>query len=129
MKRKTAFLFVAFCMIFGTIAFFSGKADISYAAGGTAYAAKGTPTVDAVKDERYNETMFIELGSDKTAIAEIYALWDLEYVYIYADVRDKTVSHIDGGVFSYNPWNSDSLEVFVDRTLSRSTDSGMPYGN
>ncbi len=102
------------------------KAD---AAGGTTYAAYGTATVDAEKDERYNETMFVELGTDKTARVEVYALWDYDHIYVYADVWDRTVSHIDPAIFPNTPWYSDSLEIFIDRTLSRSTDNNMPYGN
>lgn len=99
------------------------------AAGGTTYAAYGTAVVDAEKDARYNETMYVELGTDKTARVEVYALWDYDNVYVYADIWDRTVSHIDMGIFPNTPWYSDSLEIFVDRTLSRSTDNNMPYGN
>jgi len=99
------------------------------AAGGTTYAAKGTPTIDGIKDSRYSETSCIELGSDKTAKTEVYALWDETYLYFYADVWDKTISTIDSTTFATTPWYSDSLEIFVDRTFSRSTDTNMPYGN
>lgn len=100
------------------------------AAGGTTYAAYGAAEIDAERDARYNDTMFVELGTDKAARAEVYALWDYDYIYVYADVWDRTVSHIDPAVFNANtPWLADSLEIFVDRTLSRSTDNSMPYGN
>ncbi len=109
--------------------FGQGKTTHVYAAGGTAYAAYGTPTVDGQKDDRYNETMYVSLGSDQTARADVYALWDYNYVYIYADVWDKSLCQIDPGLFANTPWVADSLEVFVDRELSRSTESSMPYGN
>ena len=99
------------------------------AAGGTAYAAYGTPSIDGEKDARYQETMSVGLGTDKTARTEVYALWDYSNLYVYADVWDKTVSHIDDAVFATTPWYSDSLEIFVDRTLSRSSDNKIPYGN
>ncbi|HHT66881.1 MAG TPA: hypothetical protein GX010_01440 [Erysipelotrichaceae bacterium] len=130
MKKRIALsitAFLAFASLSHTL-LHSNYQPVS-AAGGTAYASYGTPTIDADKDDRYDFSSVISLGAESTARCDVYALWDYDHVYVFSNIWDKTLSHIDNDVFDVTPWYSDSLEIFIDRTSSRSSNTNMPYGN
>ena len=89
------------------------------AAAQTFTAAKGTAVIDGVMDDAYKAASPIQVDQVlrtaegiATATAQVYAIWDNEALYVYADVTDGTKS-----TQVTNPeqlYESDSFEVFVD---------------
>lgn len=77
------------------------------------YAAKGTATVDAEKDEIYDNSMTILFGKSGMTSVKAWALWDESNIYVFAEVYDKTPVDTPSDIFQ--PWNSDSIEIFINR--------------
>lgn len=90
--------------------------------GQTSDAATGTPVIDGTLDEAYKASTKLEIGANKffyadnagdeskAAKATAYFLHDTEALYFYIDVDDATVS----GSNTTNPWECDSVELFLD---------------
>ncbi|MEN8906279.1 MAG: endo-1,4-beta-xylanase [Clostridiales bacterium] len=91
-------------------------------------ASKGKPVIDGKIDDCWLDskpvtTNVITQGTD-TAKAEIQTLWSNGFLYILANVTDDVLSDVNA-----NPWEQDSVEVFLDenmaRTLSYENDDGQ----
>jgi endo-1,4-beta-xylanase len=80
----------------------------------------GTPIIDGDMDKVWNRanllTTDIEVEGGEGSIAEFYTLWDDTHLYIYAVVTDKYLSDA-----SVNPWEQDSIEVFVDQNNGKTS--------
>ncbi|MBD3918592.1 endo-1,4-beta-xylanase [Paenibacillus sp. PR3] len=92
-------------------------------AGKTATAAKGTPTIDGNKDDIWNTASPIDINVTQTGItkadthmpaATARMLWDNGNLYVFAQVTKDPSEPLDKG--NANPWEQDSLEVYVDLT-------------
>ncbi len=81
----------------------------------------GTPLVDAVEEPAWRDAAPINTGvwvqGTSGATATLKLLWDADYLYVLAHVRDPLLSKS-----SSNPWEQDSLELFVDQNNAK-TDS------
>nr|AAD32593.2 family 10 xylanase XynB [Thermotoga sp. FjSS3-B.1] len=80
-----------------------------------ATAKYGTPVIDGEIDEIWNtteeiETKAVAMGSlDKNATAKVRVLWDENYLYVLAIVKDPVLNKDNS-----NPWEQDSVEIFID---------------
>jgi endo-1,4-beta-xylanase len=97
---------------FGTLAFKEAVA--------VTVAVRGTPKIDAVEDDIWataNEiyTDVWVMGSSG-ATAKVRTMWDDEHLYVYAVVTDKLLSNA-----ATNPWEQDSIEVFLDQNNAKTT--------
>ena len=92
-----------------------------------AFAAKGTPKIDGKVDDVWNTAPRIvtarqvddlnKLGAgEQVARADVRCLWDDEYLYCLAVVKD---SNLQAG--GDQDWQHDSVEWFVDAGLDRQT--------
>jgi endo-1,4-beta-xylanase len=81
-------------------------------------AIAGTPTIDGEMDPSWQKANSfntkVVLGTGKVASAKVRTMWDENNVYLYAEVTDPVLSAI-----SVNPWEQDSLEVFIDQNYAR----------
>lgn len=71
-----------------------------------AAAARGTPVIDAVEDAAWSAAA--PLGKEQPW-NQIRTLWDAGHLYVLARVTDPSLSEE-----SPNPWEQDSVEIFVD---------------
>ncbi len=82
--------------------------------GNTAEVKKGTPIIDAVMDDLYADAQVLKTEAltdgDTDVYAEVRALWDEEYIYVFFDVKDPVLS-----AKNPNEWEHDSVEVVVDQ--------------
>ncbi len=83
-------------------------------------AAQGTPVIDGVKDRVWTRAAAITtnvwvMGSSG-ATATVKTLWDSSHLYVFAVVNDSLLSKA-----SANPWEEDSIEVFVDQNNGKTT--------
>lgn len=80
----------------------------------------GTPTVDGDMDDAYNASDAIKtevVSSGKSlAYAEARLLWDANFLYVFASVKDPVLSASNS-----NAWEQDSVEFFIDQTNSKAT--------
>jgi endo-1,4-beta-xylanase len=91
-------------------------------------AAKGTPVIDGIQDPIWAHTPQIStdtwIQGTSGATAKVKMLWDDEHLYVLAVVSDSLLSKA-----SANPWEQDSIEVFVDqnnaKTKSYQSDDGQ----
>jgi endo-1,4-beta-xylanase len=91
-------------------------------------ARKGTPVIDGIKDAVWARTAEITTDTwvegSSGATAKVKMLWDDSHLYIFATVTDPLLSKA-----SANPWEQDSIEVFVDqnnaKTPSYQSDDGQ----
>ena len=97
---------------FGTLSLFPSRqlTDVRY----------GTPVVDAIEDKAWKlapeiTTSRFALGTSG-ATAKVKLLWDAGYLYIFATVSDPLLSKV-----SPNPWEQDSVELFVDQNNAQTT--------
>ena len=89
---------------------------------------RGTPRVDAAEDLVWKEAAPLTTNTwvqgTTGATATLRLLWDATHLYVYAHVRDPLLSKA-----SSNPWEQDSLELFVDqnnaKTVSYQADDGQ----
>ncbi|MFS0724371.1 endo-1,4-beta-xylanase [Paenibacillus sp. 1P07SE] len=87
----------------------------------TAQAAKGTPTIDGNRDDSWNHAApalqtNVWVEGNAGATAEFQTLWDHEHLYVYAEVSDTLLSDA-----SANPWEQDSIEIFVDQNNAKTS--------
>jgi endo-1,4-beta-xylanase len=85
-----------------------------------ASAAMGTPVIDAQEDHVWKKaqditTVTFVLGTSG-ATARVKTLWDANKLYIYATVTDNLLSKA-----SNNPWEEDSVEIFIDQNNAKTT--------
>lgn len=85
-----------------------------------ANAVAGTPVIDGEEDDVWATAPVILANTkpngqtEQAAIAEVRTLWDHDYLYVYADVADSELNNT-----SSNPWEQDSVEVFLSETMHR----------
>ena len=83
-------------------------------------ASYGTPQIDATKDSKWDAAD--EIGTTKWvqgttgSTAKFRTLWDNEYLYIFAEVKDSLLSKASGNV-----WEHDSVEIFLDQNNAKTT--------
>lgn len=80
----------------------------------------GTAVVDAIEDKAWKlapevTTSRFVLGSSG-ATAKVKLLWDAGHLYVFATVTDPLLSKA-----SPNPWEQDSVELFVDQNNAQTT--------
>lgn len=88
----------------------------------------GTPQVDAQEEGAWKDAAPIVTSTwiqgTSGATATLRLLWDATHLYVLAHVRDPLLSKA-----SSNPWEQDSLELFVDqnnaKSLSYQNDDGQ----
>ncbi|WKV08626.1 endo-1,4-beta-xylanase [Thermoanaerobacterium sp. CMT5567-10] len=85
-----------------------------------ATAIYGTPVIDGKVDDIWNNVEAIStntwvLGSNG-ATATAKTMWDDKYLYVLADVTDSNLNKS-----SVNPYEQDSVEVFVDQNNDKTT--------
>jgi endo-1,4-beta-xylanase len=105
---------------FGTLALLRGNQ--------LAEAVQGTPIVDGVEDALWAGADEITTGTwvlgTSGATASVKTMWDAGHLYVLAKVSDPLLSKA-----SANPWEQDSVEVFVDqnngKTASYEADDGQ----
>ena len=83
-------------------------------------AVRGTPNIDAEEDDIWAEAETVEtevwvLG-DSGATGTVKTMWDDEHLYVYFTVTDAQLSKEAG-----NPWEQDSIEVYVDQNNAKTT--------
>ncbi|WP_197286042.1 endo-1,4-beta-xylanase [Paenibacillus sp. FJAT-27812] len=88
----------------------------------------GTPILDGEMDAIWASAnklaTAVKVEGGEGSKAEFYTMWDDTHLYVYAWVTDKKLS-----AASPNPWEHDSIEVFVDqnngKTSSYEADDGQ----
>jgi len=84
------------------------------------YAGYGTPVIDGKADEIWNSTPDIPINRYQTAwhgaSGTAKVLYDEKNLYVLFNVND---TELDKG--SANPWEQDSVEVFIDENISRTS--------
>lgn len=79
----------------------------------------GTPVIDGKLDKAWKSqselTLTVKSG-DPQATAKVRAMWDDQYLYIYAVVTDKSLSKANS-----NPWEQDSIEIFIDQNNAKTS--------
>jgi endo-1,4-beta-xylanase len=86
------------------------------------------PVIDGVEDNAWSRASKITTSTwvqgSSGAMAKVKTLWDSGHLYIYAVVTDPVLSDT-----SSNPWEEDSIEIFVDqnnaKTASYQADDGQ----
>jgi endo-1,4-beta-xylanase len=83
-------------------------------------AVMGTPVIDGKIDSVWSKarvypTDTVSMG-EKAATAKFRVLWDSSYLYVLAQVTDKVLSAANS-----NPWEQDSVEVFLDQINSKTS--------
>jgi endo-1,4-beta-xylanase len=83
-----------------------------------ATAIQGTPVIDAVAENAWKQaneitTETVVLGNSG-ATAVVKTLWDEGHLYVFATVTDPLLS-----TASNNPWEEDSIEIFVDQNNAK----------
>ena len=91
--------------------------------------SRGTPVIDGVADPIWDratptDTPVALSDGAGTATASVRLLWDSQRLYVLATVTDPTLDES-----SPNPWEQDSVEVFVDpdngKTAGYADDDGQ----
>lgn len=81
-------------------------------------AVRGTPTIDGVADAVWASAREITTNTwvqgTSGAQATVKTLWDAGHLYVFAIVTDARLSKA-----SANPWEQDSLEIFVDQNNAK----------
>jgi endo-1,4-beta-xylanase len=79
----------------------------------------GTAKIDGKLDSAWKSQsvlpITVKTGSPE-ATANIRAMWDDKYLYIYAVVTDKKLSKANS-----NPWEQDSIEIFLDQNNGKTS--------
>ncbi|ADU28823.1 endo-1,4-beta-xylanase [Evansella cellulosilytica] len=74
----------------------------------------GTPTINGELDDIWQIATVFETDTwvegESGSTASVRALWDDEYLYVFAEVTDSQLSNV-----SNNEWEQDSVEIFVDQ--------------
>jgi endo-1,4-beta-xylanase len=83
-------------------------------------AIQGTPTIDGIADPVWlaapEITTHTWVQGTSGSTARVKTMWDASYMYILAVVTDNRLSKA-----SPNPWEQDSIEVFVDQNNAKTT--------
>lgn len=83
-------------------------------------AKKGTPTIDGTVNDSWSDSNVINvnefLQGESGATAKIRTMYDESYLYVLAEVTDTTPNNV-----SENPWEQDSIEIFIDEDFARSS--------
>ncbi|HOT90185.1 MAG TPA: endo-1,4-beta-xylanase [Anaerolineae bacterium] len=83
-------------------------------------AIKGTPVIDGIADALWADANEISTNvwvqGAGGATAKVKTMWDDTHLYVYAVVSDSLLSKA-----STNPWEEDSIEVFVDQNNAKTT--------
>ncbi|MBN2389990.1 MAG: endo-1,4-beta-xylanase [Anaerolineae bacterium] len=83
-------------------------------------AIEGTPVIDGYADALWTDATEIEtdvwVAGTNGATAKVKTMWDENHLYVYAVVSDTLLSKE-----SANPWEEDSIEVFVDQNNAKTT--------
>lgn len=85
---------------------------------GTALNTTVAPIVDGVKDDVWQDALtlsidrFQQAWSTATGVAKL--LWDEHFLYVLVEVTDDQLD-----TTSTNPWEQDSVELFLDQTNSK----------
>ncbi|MBO2942654.1 endo-1,4-beta-xylanase [Paenibacillus sp. F411] len=78
----------------------------------------GTPTIDGVEDGIWSNAVEMTTGQwiqgSSGATANVKTMWDGQFLYVFAKVSDTLLSDA-----SSNPWEEDSLEIFIDQNLGK----------
>jgi endo-1,4-beta-xylanase len=87
--------------------------------GQIAEAVWGTPSaIDGTLDPVFANAKVIatskETMGDTAATAKARMAWDYEYLYVFFEVKDPKLSDVNS-----NPWEKDSIEVFIDEKNSK----------
>lgn len=81
----------------------------------------GTPIIDGEKDDVWDKSMELVTNAwikgVKGAVAKVKTLWDENSLYVYAQVADEHLSKS-----SENPWEHDSVEIFIDYNNGKTED-------
>ena len=83
-------------------------------------AYQGTPAIDAEEDAiwanapEFSTTVWVVGSEDVGSTAVVRALWDSEYLYLYAVITDRLLSKA-----SANAYEQDSFEVFIDQNNAK----------
>ena len=83
----------------------------------------GSPVIDGEVDDVWNDAITVVpkcVTGDVYAEATFKSLWDDNALYILAEVTDRYMS-----VQSRNPYEQDSLEIFVDENNEKTKDYGV----
>ncbi|HXE80638.1 MAG TPA: endo-1,4-beta-xylanase [Vicinamibacterales bacterium] len=83
-------------------------------------ARRGTPVIDGIEENVWKQapeiaTNTFVLGTSG-ATASVKLLWDAGRLYVFAKVTDPLLSDA-----SANPWEQDSVEIFVDQNNAKTT--------
>lgn len=85
-----------------------------------ANAVQGTPIVDGEIDEVWDQAEAIAVDqytqNSDGAYGEARTLWDEDFIYVLIKVIDNELHAVNG-----NPWEQDSVEVFIDENMKRSS--------
>ncbi len=83
-------------------------------------AIRGTPLIDGYADTLWDAATQISTDvwvmGTRGAQAKVKTMWDANCLYVYAVVSDTILSDV-----SVNPWEQDSIEVFVDQNNAKTT--------
>lgn len=83
-------------------------------------AVPGAPIIDGVEDAVWTKAN--EISTDVWVVgtsgstAKVKTLWNNQYLYVYAVVTDAKLSKA-----ATNPWEQDSIEVFLDQNNAKTT--------
>jgi hypothetical protein len=86
------------------------------------------PVIDGVKEDVWSASaeyklLNIEVGSAPDSIIDLsgswWALWDLDYLYLFVDVNDEDLQNDSG-----ESWQDDSVEIYVDGGNDKATRYG-----
>ena len=82
----------------------------------------GTPVIDGTKEAVWDNAQSIHVAEetiadvgDETAVADVWSLWDGDYVYFYAVITDKTVD----AQLKDDAWNQDAMGFMIDYAYKR----------
>jgi endo-1,4-beta-xylanase len=85
------------------------------ATGKVANVKKAAITVDGTMEDAWKaadvlKTEAVAMGDGKSAYAEFRVLWDENFLYVLADVKDAKLSDSNS-----NAWEQDSIEIVIDQ--------------
>ena len=84
-------------------------------------AIRGTPVIDAVEEGAWKHANEIATDTfvlgNSGATATVKTLWDERRLYVFARVTDEVLS-----TASTNPWEEDSVEIFVDQNNAKTVE-------
>ncbi len=110
-----------------TILFLAAILTLSMVQGAAAHdkvthANWGTPVVDGKMDDVWKNAEKIHVADeaitdagDQTAVADVYSLWDGDFIYFYAVITDPTVD----AELKDDAWNQDCIGFMIDYAYHR----------